>query len=198
MRRAEVAGWATAVFASASAAGCGSTPASQATTGAFGIPTGSAASSSGTVAGSKFDTAFAVSPATVAALQATLAQQVKARMPAGTDVAASCPEVPKPGASVTCTVTIAGTPVDWQVTGRPDATVSAAPAVGLLRLDDARQAVLAKFAPDYQNATVDCGPGVVSVVKVDDELSCTITSGDRRGAAHVVVTDKFGAFVVTP
>ena len=139
-----------------------------------------------------------VDPLTPAALRNALVAQAKAQLPPGTDVSASCPTTPAtPHAVVHCMVTIAGTAVDWLVSNQDGKLFDSQPAVGVLRLSDARAAV-AKLFSDYANPTVDCGPGVVVVVRVDQEIGCEISSGDRQRGAHVVVTDSFGHFQVTP
>ena len=139
-----------------------------------------------------------VDPPTPPALQAALVAQAKAQVPPGTDVSATCPNTPaKPRDVVHCTVTIAGTAVDWLVSNQDGKIFDSQPAVGVLRLSDARAAV-AKLFSDFANPTVDCGPGVVVVVRMDQEVECTISSGDRQRAPHVVVTDSFGHFQVTP
>ena len=188
------AGWRLVAAGAAFGCGCGSSPSGQASVGGF-APTGSVAPSTPS---SVFESVGPVDPLTTAGLQSALVAQVTAQLPPGTQVSATCGDVPTTSrSSVHCTVTIAGTAVDWLVTNQQGTVVDSAPAVGLLRLADARAAVARLFS-DYANPTVDCGPGVVVVVKQDDEVQCVISSGAREHSAHVVVTDVYGHFQVTP
>ena len=188
------AGWGTLAAGAALGCGCGSGPSGQASEGGF-APSGNAARATPS---SVFDAVLTVDPLTTAGLQSALVTQAAGQLEPATAVTAACTDVPATErSSVHCTVTIAGTAVDWLVTNQQGATVEAAPAVGVLRVADARAGVAALFK-DFADPTVDCGPGVVVVVKQDQELQCVITSGQRERSAHVVVTDGYGHFQVAP
>jgi hypothetical protein len=183
------------ILVGALAAGCGS-PGSVASTGgnfeSSPVPVYSPPSSA-------FGMVGPVTPATIAGLQAAITAQVGSVLPAGTKVSAACPSLPSTaGASVHCSVTIAGTAVDWLVIARDAITIDASPSVGLISVDAARKAVLTKFGALYQNPTVDCGQAAVVIVKMDDELTCDIHAGDLQHTVHIVVVDQFGGFTVTP
>ena len=176
------------------AAGCGSPPAQTLGQDPAGTSSGTAAPAP---ASSPWRLDGTVAPPTAAALQAFLQAGVAKAVPPGTAITVSCTAGPT-AAGVHCTVTIAGTPVDYLATVISGTEVIAAPAVGVARLDQMRDAVRGKFAPDYPNPTIDCGPGVVMVVALDQELTCTISSQSRHGVAHIIITSKAGDFTVTP
>lgn len=185
---------ATLVAVATLAFGCGSGPSGNASVGGFAPSPDVAPATPSSV----FESVVKVSPLTTDGLQGALVAQAKAQLPPGTDVSATCPTLPATPRSLEhCTVTVAGTAVDWLVTNQDGTNVDSRPAVGVLRLGDARAAV-AKLFNDYVNPTIDCGPGVVMVVKTDQEIQCLISSGDRQQPAHVIVTDQYGHFDVTP
>jgi hypothetical protein len=147
----------------------------------------------------------------VEGIQANLVEEQKKRFPTLTVGEAACPAgAPEPtaGSAVTCTVTMEGVAVPFQVTylgalaeteggGESYEFRASEPIIVVETIvsDIRRQAAdQLRVAPD--RVTVDCGTAKVQVLGVGEGLSCTVNDGRTTRRLAAVVADETGSISI--